>query len=87
MKVKGLITHQIKKKTTSKRNKFVKLAERRTINAIKAIRVIGKLSNRSSYEYYDDDIATIARALTQEIDALKTRMKRAGRTETIEFEL
>ena len=73
--------------TSLKRQKFVRLAEKRTINAIKAIRVIGKLGNRSAYEYTDADIAKIAKALSHAIDVLKTRMKSAGRTDTIEFEL
>ena len=73
--------------TSVKRQKFVRLAEKRTINAIKAIRVIGKLGNRSAYEYTDVDIAKIVKVLSSEIDVLKTRMKSAGRTDTIEFEL
>ena len=72
---------------SSKREKFVELAQKRTTNAIKAIRVIGKLGNRSAYEYTDTDIAKIAKALSHEIDVLKTRMKSAGLTDTIEFEL
>ena len=34
-----------------KRQKFVKLAENRTRNAIKAIRVIGKLGNKNAYHF------------------------------------
>ena len=33
---------------TEKREKFVELAENRTRNAIKAIRVIGKLGNKNA---------------------------------------
>lgn len=73
--------------TTEKREKFVRLAENRTINAIKAIRVIGKLGNKSAYEYDDADIRKIVAALNREIDALKARMSSTGAKETIEFKL
>lgn len=71
----------------SKREKFVDLAEKRTINAIKAIRIIGKLGNRSAYEYDDEDVKKIIKALTDEVEALKTRMKSTKRSDGIEFKL
>ena len=73
--------------TLSKREKFVQLAEKRTVNAIKAIRVIGKLANRSAYEYTDADGKKIAKILNDEIDALKSRMASTGGKDTIEFRL
>ena len=45
-----------------KRAKFVELAESRTINAIRAIRVIGKLGNKSAYEYDDADVKKLDEA-------------------------
>ena len=72
---------------SKRREKFVSLAERRTANAIKAIRVISKLGNRSAYEYGDDDVNKIARALTAEVDAMKTRMKDTRRSDTVDFKL
>ncbi len=73
--------------TLSKREKFVQLAEKRTVNAIKAIRVIGKLANRSAYEYTDADVKKIVKTLNDEIDALKSRMSSTGGKDTIEFRL
>jgi len=70
-----------------KREKFVKLAENRTKNAIKAIRVIGKLGNKNAYQYDDTDVQKIARALTKEIDALKARMSHSVGKDTVDFEL
>ena len=40
-----------RKANSQKREKFVRLAQSRTVNAIKSIRVIGKLGNKSHYEY------------------------------------
>ena len=71
----------------NKREKFVKLAESRTVNAIKAIRVIGKLGNRNAYEYDDSDVRKIIKALTDEIEALKTRMKTTKSSEDVDFKL
>jgi hypothetical protein len=72
---------------SQKRDKFVEFAERRTVNAIKAIRVIGKLGNRAAYEYTDADVAKIVKALNEEIEQLKIRMKSSGRADSVDFKL
>jgi ribosomal protein L7/L12 len=76
-----------KKNSSEKRQKFVQLAESRTINAIKAIRVIGKLGNKAHYQYDDADVRKIAAALSKEIDALKARMTEKGSSISVEFKL
>ena len=65
----------------------MRLAERRTVNAIKAIRVIGKLGNRSVYEYGEADVNKIVRTLIKEAEALKVRMLTKEGKNTIEFVL
>lgn len=70
-----------------KRDKFVQLAESRTINAIRAIRVIGKLGNKSHYQYDETDVKKIVSALSKEIDALKSRMTEQGSRVAVEFKL
>jgi hypothetical protein len=75
------------KSETSKREKFVELAENRTRNAIKAIRVIGKLGNKNAYQYDDSDVSKIVRALSKEIEALKARMTHSGSKDTVDFSL
>jgi hypothetical protein len=77
----------IPKERTTKREKFVKLAENRTRNAIKAIRIIGKLGNKHAYDYDETDVQKIVRALSKEVEGLRTRMSHTGAKETIEFEL
>jgi ribosomal protein L7/L12 len=76
-----------KSRSTSKREKFVELAESRTSNAIKAIRVIAKLGNKSAYEFSEADVKKIAGALSKEIEALKARMLTTGGKEDVEFKL
>ena len=73
--------------TSEKREKFKQLAESRTSNAIRAIRVIGKLGNKSHYDYTEQDVKKIVAALNREIEALRVRMgDKAGRDE-VEFKL
>ena len=76
-----------KEKASEKRTKFVELAENRTKNAIKAIRVIGKLGNKNAYSYDESDVQKIVKALNREIDQLKARMCSTGGKEFVEFKL
>jgi len=75
------------KTATAKREKFVKLAENRTVNAIKAIRVIGKLGNKNAYQFDESDVNKIIKALNKEVDALKARMSTTGGKESVDFKL
>jgi hypothetical protein len=77
----------IKQISTEKRHKFVQLAESRTVNAIRAIRVIGKLGNKSHYQYDDADVKKIVAALSKEVDALKARLLDTTGKATVEFKL
>jgi hypothetical protein len=70
-----------------KREKFVQLAESRTANAIRAVRVIGKLGNKSHYDYSDADVKKIVSALSKEVDALRTRMGAKSGRDEVEFKL
>jgi transposase-like protein len=70
-----------------KRNNFIRLAEARVTKALKAIKVVGNLSNKANYEYTDQDIQKIINALQAEISTLKSRFKNKGSSETVEFKL
>ena len=61
------------------RQKFVQLAEARVNKALKDIQLIGNLSNRSNYDYTDEDVEKIFRALTREISACKKRFELSKR--------
>ena len=62
------------------RAKFVELAENRVARAIKNIRLIGNLANKSNYSYTPEDSKKIIKILREEIDALKARFD-AGSSE------
>ena len=71
----------------NRRQKFIKLAEKRTVNAIRAIRIIGKLGNPNAYEYDENDVRKIVKALNDEIEAMKTRMKNTKPSDDVAFRL
>jgi hypothetical protein len=73
--------------SSKKREKFVELAQARTKNAIKAIRIIGKLGNKNAYEFTEADVRKIAAALNREVDSMKARMSSSGSKETVDFTL
>lgn len=56
-----------------KRENFVRLAEQRVNRALREIRLIGNLSNRSAYLSTEEDVKKIFRALQKETDAAKSR--------------
>ena len=65
------------------REKFVNLAQARVNKALKDIQLIGNLSNRSNYDYTDDDVTKIFKALNEEIVACRKRFdinKKQGAT-------
>lgn len=72
----------------NRRERFVALAEARTDKALKAIRLLGNLSNRSNYEYTEADVVQITRALETELKLLKSRFAdaSAGRERTFRLE-
>jgi hypothetical protein len=69
------------------RDKFVDLAEKRVNNALRAIRVIGNLSNANLYEYTEKDVSKIMAALRGELESVNARFKSGGGREKGSFTL
>ena len=69
------------------RKKFVELAEKRVNRAIKDIRLIGNLSNRSNYYYSDTDSKKIIKALRDAVDEVRAKFDSGGRSDKEEFKL
>ena len=61
--------------TATNRSNFVRLAENRTEKALKAIRVIGNLSNPTNYSYDDQDVREIFTALNWELRKARSRFQ------------
>jgi len=62
-------------KKETKRDKFVRMAEARTIKIISMIRLLGNCSNRMAYEYSDKDVSKIFNAIDSALSDAKKRFK------------
>jgi hypothetical protein len=69
------------------RNKFVELANKRVNNAIKSIRLIGNLSNKSNYSYTDEDVKKIFNTLHKVVKESKLRFEEGSEREKGDFRL
>jgi hypothetical protein len=69
------------------RKKFVELAEKRVRRAIKDLKLIGNLSNRSNYSYTEEDAKKIYKVLQAAIVEVKTRFDSKGEAGDVEFKL
>jgi len=57
------------------RDKFVRLATKRVLNSIRAIRLVGNLSNRSNYDYTTEDVQKIFKALQDELSSSRKKFE------------
>lgn len=62
-----------KQKFTSKRDRFLTVAESRTNAILEKIRVLGNCSNKSLYEYNKEEVDKIFRAIQDKLNETKTR--------------
>jgi len=69
------------------REKFIELAEKRVTRALKDIKLIGNLSNKSNYSYTKSDADKIYKALKKGIDEMKTRFDSKGADTDESFKL
>lgn len=67
--------------------KFRELAEKRTTNALEAIRKVGNLSNRSLYEWEDVEIQKIIKALKGAVSEIDARFKSPEGKKNVDFKL
>ena len=71
----------------SKRERFVRLAEARTNKILKMIELLGNLSNKSSYEYTEEDIQLIYKRIMDELNVSRERFGFYIRKKTDTFTL
>lgn len=60
----------------TKKKRFIELANKRVNKALKQISLIGNLSNTNNYEYTQDEVKQIIKALENEIQQCKERFKK-----------
>ena len=69
------------------REKFVDLAEKRVSRALKDIKLIGNLSNRTNYSYTEQDAKKIVSVLKKAVDEMKARFDSRGNSADETFKL
>ena len=69
------------------RQRFVELAEKRVTRALKDIKLIGNLSNRTNYSYSDQDVRRITLALNKAVSEMKARFDAKGASADETFKL
>lgn len=67
----------------SKHDKFVRLAEKRTNNAIKQLELIGNLANKRNYDYSEEEVNEIFKALNNAMKASKQKFEAEINTSNI----
>ena len=71
----------------TKREKFIRLAEARTNKILKMVELLGNLSNKSSYEYTEEDINRIYERLYEELNLSRERFGFGLRSKPEAFKL
>jgi hypothetical protein len=70
-----------------KATKFIELANKRVNKAIKDVRLIANLGNRTNYYFTDEQAARIIKALQKEVDFVKDRFKNSSEEPSEKFTL
>ena len=64
-----------KKLGQRKKDNFIRLGEQRTNKVLKAIDVLGHLSNQQLYEYTDEEVSQIFQAIEKRLEVTKVKFK------------
>ncbi|MEO0067943.1 MAG: hypothetical protein ABIK23_02270 [candidate division WOR-3 bacterium] len=62
----------------TKAERFKRVATRRTLKVLEALRILGNCSNRSEYEYTEEDIKKIFNAIEKQLSEVKARFRTPG---------
>lgn len=73
--------------TESKRDKFVRLAEKRTNRILDTLQLLGNCSNTSVYEYTQKDVDKIFKAIQSQVDETKRRFNKQDNSKNNTFKL
>lgn len=61
--------------TETRQERFKRLAIYRTNAVLEKLRILGNLSNRTNYDYSDEEVKKIFRAIDEQLQINKTRFK------------
>ncbi|HUW71982.1 MAG TPA: hypothetical protein VMV66_02250 [Candidatus Humimicrobiaceae bacterium] len=66
-------------KKEDRATRFKRVAQRRTENILNSLRVLGNCSNKSSYQYTDEDVVKIFRAIEEQLRITKMKFRSSRR--------
>lgn len=73
-------------KKSPRRERFEKIAANRVAGVLKGLDSLEKCSNKNNYEYYDEDIRKMERALKEKVtEVIRSFSKELDRGKDIEF--
>jgi hypothetical protein len=72
---------------SKKNEKFRDLATKRVNRVVHDLELVGNLSNRSAYEYSDQEVRLILRAIDDSVTELKRRFRAPGDKKSMPFSL
>jgi hypothetical protein len=62
-----------------KRERFLRVAERRTTNVLSRLRVLGNCANKHAYEYDEEDVRQIFDAIDREMKIVRAKFETSGK--------
>ncbi len=62
-------------RSETREQRFRRLAEQRVNVILDKLRLIGQLANKSNYEYTDDQVEAIFKAIQKEVNGTKSRFR------------
>lgn len=65
----------------SRQDRFKRLAIQRTNAVLEKLRLLGNLSNRANYDYSDEEIKKVFRAVEEQLKAIKIKFSGSSRKE------
>lgn len=74
-------------KEETKRERFVRLAEARTNKIINMIKLLGNCSNKTNYDYTDEDVRKIFAAIDKELKITKAKFNGTDPQKAAKFSL
>ena len=64
-----------KKKNVNKRKRFTDLAPIRVNNVLKHLRLVGNMTNKNNYDYYNEEFEKILKDIGDEFTLIKNKLK------------
>ena len=70
---------------SNRREKFKEIGEKRVTKAVEAIRLVGNLANKSNYDYTEEDVKQLTRALQDALQNIKAKFSDSTKKKGFKF--